>query len=146
IPLVGFLPAKDPRVMRTIDAIQKELMVDNLVLRYHPAASAGVDGLPPGEGTFLPCSFWLVDCLCLLGRMEEAEVLFKRLLSLRNSLGLLAEEYDTSTQRLVGNYPQAFSHVGLINSAQNLVKSFGPMDKRILPTSPVELQATALKI
>jgi GH15 family glucan-1,4-alpha-glucosidase len=122
IPLVGFLPATDPRVERTIDAIATDLMENGLIHRYHPVGSAYVDGLPPGEGTFLPCSFWLVDCLCLLGREDEARELFDRLLAIRSPLGLLAEEYEPRLRRQLGNYPQAFTHVGLINSAQNLAR------------------------
>ena len=135
IPLVGFLPAKDPRVTRTIDAIASDLMVDGLIHRYHPTDSAYVDGLPPGEGTFLPCSFWLVDCLCLLERYQEAEELFARLLAIRGELGLLAEEYEPRLARQLGNYPQAFSHVGLINSAYNLARRFGPAEQRSSKTS-----------
>lgn len=145
MPLVGFLPAADPRIVRTISAIEKELMVDGLILRYHPANSQHVDGLPPGEGAFLPCSFWLVDCFCLLGRMEEAEAFFERLLALGNSLGLLAEEYDVKLRRQVGNFPQAFSHVGLINSALNLTKAYGPADKR-LDTSSATNRGSALSV
>lgn len=130
IPLVGFLPAKDPRVERTIDAIAADLMENGLIHRYHPIESAYVDGLPPGEGTFLPCSFWLVDCLCLLDRREEAEQLFSRLLAIRSELGLLAEEYEPRLARQLGNYPQAFTHVGLVNSAQNLARRFGPAEQR----------------
>lgn len=130
IPLVGFLPAKDPRVERTIDAIAADLMENGLIHRYHPIESAYVDGLPPGEGTFLPCSFWLVDCLCLLDRREEAEQLFARLLAIRSELGLLAEEYEPRLARQLGNYPQAFTHVGLVNSAQNLARRFGPAEQR----------------
>ena len=118
IPLVGFLPAEDPRVGGTVAAIERELLTDGFVRRY--ATSSGVDGLPPGEGAFLPCTFWLVDNYKLLGRQAEAEQLFERLLGLRNDLGLLSEEYDHKTKRLVGNFPQAFSHVSLINSAVNL--------------------------
>lgn len=120
MPLVGFLPASDGRVQATVEAIKRELLVDGFVLRYHPEASAGVDGLPPGEGAFLPCTFWLADCLNLLGRSEEAIELFQRVLCVRNDLGLLSEEYDTENKRMVGNFPQAFSHVALINSASNL--------------------------
>ncbi len=118
IPLVGFLPAEDPRVAGTVAAIERELLADGFVRRY--ATGSGVDGLPPGEGAFLPCTFWLVDNYKLLGRQAEAEQLFERLLGLRNDLGLLAEEYDPAARRLVGNFPQAFSHVSLINSAVNL--------------------------
>ncbi len=129
-PLVGFLPATDPRMVSTIEAIQRELMFDGLVYRYHPTASKDVDGLPPGEGAFLPCTFWLVDCLYLMGRMQEARELFGKLLPLCNGLGLLAEEYDPKQGRMVGNFPQAFSHVGLVNSAKNLSKGVGPADIR----------------
>ena len=116
IPQVGFLPASDPRVAGTVEAIQRELCSDGLVLRYVPDSDA-VDGLPPGEGAFLPCSFWLVDDLALLGRGDEARELFERLLSLRNDVGLLSEEYDAASGRLVGNFPQAFSHLALVASA-----------------------------
>ncbi len=131
MPLVGFLPPSDPRVVETVDAIKDELMSDGLVYRYHPNRSANVDGLPPGEGAFLPCSFWLVDCLYLLGREEEARKLFEHLLDLRNGLGLLSEEYDPAARRLLGNFPQAFSHVGLVNTAQNLSRNrAGPAEIR----------------
>ncbi len=118
IPIVGFLPQDDARIRGTIDAIQRELMVDGLIRRYRTETC--VDGLPAGEGAFLACSFWLVDCLYLQGRIEEARAMFERLLLLRNDVGLLSEEYDTRERRLVGNFPQAFSHVGLISSAMNL--------------------------
>jgi GH15 family glucan-1,4-alpha-glucosidase len=117
IPLVGFLPADDPRVKGTVAAVQRELMVDGLVHRYPPDGSTSVDGLPPGEGTFLACSFWLADNLALMGRRDEAVPLFERLLSLRNDVGLLAEEFDPSAGRQLGNFPQAFSHVALVNTA-----------------------------
>ncbi len=130
LPLVGFLPAKDPRVQATIEAIESELMVDGFVLRYHPDQAADIDGLPPGEGTFLPSTFWLADCLALLGRNDEAREIFERLLAIRNDLGLLAEEYDTRAKRLVGNFPQAFSHVGLVNTAHNLSREHGPAYRR----------------
>jgi len=120
IPMTGFLPPQDPRVVGTVEAVQRELSRDGLLLRY-PTEEAD-DGLPPGEGAFLPCTFWLVDCLVLLGRREEAEALFERLLGLTNDLGLLSEEYDPASGRLVGNFPQAFSHVGLVNSALNLAR------------------------
>ena len=119
IPTVGFLPPEDPRVAGTVEAIQKELCRDGLVLRYLPDEDAA-DGLPPGEGAFLACSFWLVDSLALLGRREEALALFERLLSLRNDVGLLSEEYDPGSGRLVGNFPQAFSHLALVASASTL--------------------------
>jgi GH15 family glucan-1,4-alpha-glucosidase len=130
IPLVGFLPATDDRVRSTVERIEAELVVDGYVQRYHPEESVTVDGLPPGEGAFLPCSFWLVDCLHLMGREQEAREMFKRLLDARTSLGLLSEEYDTSQCRLVGNFPQAFSHVGLINTARNLSPKLGPAEHR----------------
>lgn len=130
MPLVGFLPPTDERVTRTIDAIAERLTEDGFVLRYHPEKSADVDGLPPGEGTFLPCSYWLVDCLFLLGRIQQAEALFEKLLSVRTPLGLLSEEYDTKNNRLVGNFPQAFSHVALVNSAHNLMQHQTPAEQR----------------
>ncbi|HWA24096.1 MAG TPA: glycoside hydrolase family 15 protein [Lacunisphaera sp.] len=130
MPLVGFLPATDPRVRGTIEAIRAELLIDGLVHRYLPHRSGQVDGLPPGEGAFLPCSFWLVDCLVLLGRIDEARELFEHLLTLRTPLGLLAEEYDPTRRCLVGNFPQAFSHVALINSAQNLSGHVQPARER----------------
>ena len=121
IPLVGFLPPDDPRVAGTVDAIQRELMADGYVLRYDSAEAD--DGLPPGEGAFLPCSFWLADCLTLLGRRDEARALFDRLAGLANDVGLLAEEYDPHHGRQVGNFPQAFTHVGLVNTALNLARA-----------------------
>jgi GH15 family glucan-1,4-alpha-glucosidase len=120
IPLVGFLPATDERVRRTVEAIERRLTLDGLVYRYAPDASGVVDGLPHGEAAFLPCSFWLVDNLVLLGRREAAGRLFEQLLAVRNDVGLLSEEYDPTHRRLVGNFPQAFTHVALINSARNL--------------------------
>jgi GH15 family glucan-1,4-alpha-glucosidase len=118
LPLVGFLPVDDPRIVGTVAAIQRELVEDGFVLRYRPEHTD--DGLPGSEGAFLPCTFWLVQCLGPLGRHEEAAALFERLLALRNDVGLLSEEYDTRARRLVGNFPQAFSHVGLVNSAASL--------------------------
>jgi GH15 family glucan-1,4-alpha-glucosidase len=100
------------------------------VLRYRPETSEHVDGLPPGEGTFLPCTFWLADNLALLGRRQEARAIFERLLSLRNDVGLLAEQYDPVKRRLVGNFPQAFTHVALINTARNLSRGGGPAEHR----------------
>jgi GH15 family glucan-1,4-alpha-glucosidase len=116
--LVGFLPATDERVVGTVRAIERELLESGLVLRYRTAESN--DGLPPGEGAFLACSFWLADNYALMGRREDALALFERLLSLRNDVGLLSEEYDPVARRLLGNFPQAFSHVGLVNTAFNL--------------------------
>ncbi|MGH2820508.1 MAG: glycoside hydrolase family 15 protein, partial [Actinomycetota bacterium] len=115
LPLVGFVPADDPRMERTIEAIRDELMVDGLLVRYQGDRSP--DGFPPGEGTFLMCTFWLVDCLVLLGRQEDAERLFERLLGLCNDVGLLSEQYDTEHGRMVGNFPQAFSHTALATAA-----------------------------
>ena len=118
IPQVGFLPPDDPRVLGTVNAIEHNLVVDGLVLRYSTATD--VDGLPPGEATFLPCSFWLADGLVLIGRREEGEALFERLLALSNDLGLLAEEYDTRERHMRGNFPQALTHMALINTARLL--------------------------
>jgi GH15 family glucan-1,4-alpha-glucosidase len=115
---VGFLPPEDPRVVGTIEAIQRDLMHRGFVLRYQ--THSGVDGLPAGEGVFLLCSFWLVDNLVLLNRLDEAQQLFERLLTLQNDVGLLSEEYDPREKRLLGNFPQAFSHVAIVNSARYL--------------------------
>jgi len=120
IPLVGFLPATDPRVKGTIEAVERELLDGGFVLRYRTAETGDVDGLTGREGAFLACSFWLADCLAMLGRTDDARRMFDRLLSLRNDLGLLSEEYDAVAGRLVGNFPQAFSHVSLVNSAAKL--------------------------
>ncbi len=121
IPLYGFLPPDDPRVRGTLEAVRRELLVDGFVQRYrHDAEVESVDGLPPGEGAFFLCSFWFVDNLILLGELDEATAMFDRLLSLRNELGLLSEEYDPALGRLVGNFPQAFSHIGLVNTALRL--------------------------
>ncbi|HWK48928.1 MAG TPA: glycoside hydrolase family 15 protein, partial [Steroidobacter sp.] len=128
IPLLGFLPATDPRVVATIEAIERELTIDGLVLRYDLEKSE--DGLAGHEGTFILCSFWLVDCLIMLGRRDDAQRLFDRLLSLRSDLGLLAEEYDPRARRQLGNFPQAFSHIGLVNSAVNLSRAIGPVTQR----------------
>jgi GH15 family glucan-1,4-alpha-glucosidase len=119
MPLAGFLPIDDERVVNTIEVIERELMWEGFVLRYR-AEINDVDGLPGGEGVFLPCSFWLAGCLHLLGRKDEARDLFERLLKLRNDLGLYSEEYDPRTKRQLGNFPQAFTHVALINCAQLL--------------------------
>jgi GH15 family glucan-1,4-alpha-glucosidase len=128
IPCVGFLPVSDPRISGTISAIERRLVADDFVMRYETSRS--VDGLPPGEGVFLACSFWLADVYMLQGRRQDAERLFKRLMGLRNDVGLLSEEYDTAAQRLVGNFPQAFSHVALINSAFNLTRALMPLEQR----------------
>jgi carbohydrate kinase (thermoresistant glucokinase family) len=134
MPLVGFLPPDDPRMRGTLAAIERELMVDGFVLRYR--TTTGVDGLPPGEGVFLPCSFWLADNYRLQNRDAEASALFERLLSLRNDVGLLAEEYDPLAQRQVGNFPQAFSHLALIGTALNL-HDVGPAQRRGQGARPV---------
>jgi len=120
IPLVGFLPIDDPRVISTMEVIQRDLTYEGLVLRYETLETADVDGLPAGEGAFLLCTFWLVDNLAMAGRHDEALEIFERLLSIRNDVGLLSEQWDNDGQRMLGNFPQAFSHVGLINSAWNL--------------------------
>jgi GH15 family glucan-1,4-alpha-glucosidase len=131
MPLVGFLPPSDPRVRGTVEAIERELLQDGFVLRY-PTGPAGeaVDGLPGREGAFLACSFWLADNYALVGRTDDARRLFRRLLDLRNDVGLLAEEYDPAAGRQMGNFPQAFSHVPLVNTAMHLAEA-GP-DPRYL--------------
>jgi len=128
IPLVGFLPPDDSRVVGTLDAIASELMRDGFVQRY--LTEDGIDGLPPGEGVFLPCSFWFADNLALMGRMDEARALFERLVGLCNDVGLISEEYDPSADRLLGNFPQAMTHVALINTACNLSGAVGPARTR----------------
>jgi GH15 family glucan-1,4-alpha-glucosidase len=128
LPIVGFLEPDDPRILGTVAAIKRELMVDGLVLRYRP--EQGNDGLPGGEGAFLACSFWLADALALMGQQDEAQALFERLVALTNDLGLLAEEYDPRNRRFLGNFPQAFSHVALVNTAYNLARSHGPAETR----------------
>ena len=129
IPLVGFLPASDPRVQGTLQAIEEKLLINReFVLRYETENVA--DGLPAGEGAFLACSFWLVDNYILQARYAEARKLFDRLLSRCNDLGLLSEEFDPVTGRLLGNFPQAYSHVGLINCALSLSRQAGPAEER----------------
>jgi GH15 family glucan-1,4-alpha-glucosidase len=128
MPSVGFLPPDDWRVQGTVRAIEQRLLVEGLVMRYDTKEMQ--DGLPPGEGAFLACSFWLVDAYILQKRWRDARVLFDRLLELRNDLGLLSEEYDPRTRRLVGNFPQAFTHVALINSGFNLTRSEKPAEQR----------------
>jgi GH15 family glucan-1,4-alpha-glucosidase len=120
MPLFGFLPATDPRVRSTIEKIEQDLTEDGFVLRYQAAEANDVDGLSGREGAFLACSFWMADCLSMIGRHDDAQTLFERLLGLRNDLGLLSEEYDAIAQRQVGNFPQAFSHVSLVNTSCNL--------------------------
>src|SRR5437588_123399 len=134
IPLVGFLPGQDPRMIGTVAAIERDLVRDGFVQRYAAdEEGASVDGLPPGEGAFLPCTFWLADNLALQGRLDEARAIFERLLALRNDLGLLAEEYDLEHRRQLGNFPQAFTHVALVNTVFNLAVAEGAVD-----ASPIE--------
>jgi GH15 family glucan-1,4-alpha-glucosidase len=128
LPTVGFLPAADPRVRGTVEAIERKLLVDGLVMRYDTTESD--DGLSSDEGVFLACSFWLVDAYVLLGRKADARQLFERLLTLCNDVGLLSEEYDPRTSRLLGNFPQALSHIALINSAFNLNEAAKPAMQR----------------
>ncbi|XVU20796.1 glycoside hydrolase family 15 protein [Actinoplanes sp. CA-054009] len=131
VPLVGFLPADDERVAGTVAAIEENLLVDGFVQRYTQHHGTDVDGLPPGEGAFLACTFWLADNYALMGREEEARETFARLLALRNDVGLLSEEYDTEAGRLVGNFPQAFSHVPLIDTARTLTAALAPTEARV---------------
>jgi GH15 family glucan-1,4-alpha-glucosidase len=128
MPLVGFLPATDERMQGTVAAIQRELTTDGFVRRY--STETAVDGLPPGEGVFLPCTFWMADNLALMGRVDEARALFERLIGLANDVGLLAEEYDPESGRHLGNFPQAFTHVALVNSGVNLSHLAGPAHQR----------------
>jgi len=129
IPLVGFLPATDPRIAGTVEAIQRDLMDEGLVRRYSTNIP-GVDGLPPGEGAFLPCTLWLADNLAMMGRYDDARAIFERLVGLCNDVGLLSEEYDPRGKRQLGNFPQAFTHVFLINTAHNLSRAEGPAKER----------------
>ncbi len=131
LPAIGFLPPEDPRIRSTVEAVERELLVDGFVLRYDTGKSD--DGLPAGEGVFLACSFWLVDAYLMLGRRDDAVRLFDRLLALRNDVGLLSEEYDPHARRLVGNFPQAFSHLALVNSASNLTNYRKPSEQRAEP-------------
>ncbi len=128
VPTMGFLPITDARVRGTIAAVEHELLVDGFVRRYRTEMTP--DGLPPGEGAFLACSFWLADAYCMLGRLDEARRLFENVLAVANDVGLLAEEYDPHHRRLVGNFPQAFSHVALINTAFNLAHAAKPAEQR----------------
>ncbi len=143
LPLVGFLPADDPRIAGTVTAIEHDLMRDGFLLRYPTEErDEPVDGLPAGEGVFLPCTFWLADNYALQGRDEEARRTFERLLRLRNDVGLLSEEYDPAARRLLGNFPQAFTHVSLVNTAQNLSRAGGPAaDRRRSASKPGETPA-----
>ncbi len=120
IPMVGFLPGTDPRVIGTVEAIERTLLKEGFVARYETSPDGAVDGLPAGEGAFLPCSFWLADNLALIGRKDDAIALFERLVGLTNDVGLLAEEYDGGAGRQLGNFPQAFTHVCLVNTAHHL--------------------------
>ena len=130
VPAVGFLPGDDPRVIGTIEAIQRELQLDGFVRRYLTRDAAGADGLTGEEATFVVCTFWLADALCLAGRRDEAKQTYERILALRNDLGLLSEEYDTRRRRQVGNVPQAYSHIGIVNTARNLSSAHGPVHHR----------------
>jgi pentatricopeptide repeat protein len=128
IPFTGFLPATDSRVKGTLAAVERELLSKGFLLRYNTTGTE--DGLPPREGAFLACSFWLVDSYVQQGRIVEARRLFERLLALRNDVGLLAEEYDVDQRCQVGNFPQAFSHIALINTAFNLSQVSKPVQQR----------------
>jgi GH15 family glucan-1,4-alpha-glucosidase len=144
IPCVGFLPVDDPRVENTIAAIEQRLLRDGFVIRY--STEEVEDALPPGEGAFLACSFWLVDVYVLQGRFDEAESLFRRLIGLCNDVGLLSEEYDPRAKRLVGNFPQAFSHLALVNSAYNLTRVRNPVQQRAQDEhAPLEAVAAPAK-
>ena len=125
---IGFIKPDDSRYRNTVEAIERTLIVDGLVLRYDSLKSK--DGLPAGEGAFLPCSFWLVDAYLLIGRRDDAVRLFKKLVALCNDVGLLSEEYDPRARRHLGNFPQAFSHVALINTACNLAHAEKPAEQR----------------
>jgi GH15 family glucan-1,4-alpha-glucosidase len=136
LSLVGFLPATDPRMVGTVAAIERELCADGFVQRYAGASLGEVDGVAGNEGAFLPCSFWLADNLVLQGRARESHALFDRLTGLANDVGLLSEEYDTMAGRLVGNFPQAFSHVALVNTAHNLNGPASPARARAASEEP----------
>jgi GH15 family glucan-1,4-alpha-glucosidase len=120
MPLIGFLPGDDPRIRGTVEAVERHLLHDGFVARYETTADGAVDGLPAGEGAFLPCSFWLADNLALIGRVDDAHALFERLLGLTNDVGLFSEEYDGGAARQLGNFPQAFTHVSMVNAAAHL--------------------------
>jgi GH15 family glucan-1,4-alpha-glucosidase len=128
ISTTGFLPASDPRIHGTIAAVEKRLFVDGFLLRYDTRTTD--DGLADGEGAFLACSFWLADAYVQVGRVDEGMAMCERLLALRNDVGLLSEEYDTRAGRLVGNFPQAFSHVALVNTTHNLLRATKPAHQR----------------
>ena len=129
LPLIGFVPPDHPTAIGTVAAIERELMPDGLVLRYD--TDEVEDGLSGAEGAFLACSFWLVDNYHLQGRSDDAHALFEKLIGLSNDVGLLAEEYSSREQRMLGNFPQALSHVGLLNSAYNLSEGKGPAEERL---------------
>jgi GH15 family glucan-1,4-alpha-glucosidase len=135
----GFLPPDDPRVVGTVEAIERELLQGGLVRRY--STQDVDDGGGGREGAFLACSVWLADAYVLTGRLDEAAELFESLLALRNDLGLLAEEYDTVSKRLLGNFPQAFSHIGLVNTAYNLIDTHGPAQQRSESDAPTAEEA-----
>jgi GH15 family glucan-1,4-alpha-glucosidase len=141
--LVGFLPPSDPRIRGTVEAIERDLTAEGFVMRYD--TRQGGDGLPVGEGAFLACSFWLADNLVLLGRHNDAKALYERLLSLRNDVGLLAEEYDPHAKRQVGNFPQAFSHIAIVNTAHNLTRKAKPAEQRCENKALAEPQAPTPK-
>jgi GH15 family glucan-1,4-alpha-glucosidase len=145
LPAVGFLPVDDPRVANTIAAIERRLVRDGFVIRY--STEDVKDALPPGEGAFLACSFWLVDVYVLQGRYDDAERLFGRLVGLCNDVGLLSEEYEPRAKRLVGNFPQAFSHLALVNSAYNLTRVHKPVQQRAQdePAPPLAVRSDAEK-
>jgi GH15 family glucan-1,4-alpha-glucosidase len=124
LPAVGFLPPDDPRVLGTVSAIERRLLRDGFLYRYEH--DENVDGLPRGEGVFLLCTFWLADTYAMLGRWDEARAIYERLLAVRNDVGLLSEQYDPSRGRLLGNFPQAFSHVGLVNTAGTFTRRRKP--------------------
>jgi GH15 family glucan-1,4-alpha-glucosidase len=128
LPLVGFLPASYPRIRGTVAAVEEQLLADGFVARYPTIPD--VDGLPPGEGSFIPCTLWLADNLALQGRTAEARELFERVLAIRNDVGLLSEEWDTTSKRMLGNFPQALSHVAVVNTARNLTRTGGPAEHR----------------
>ncbi|WP_434957714.1 MULTISPECIES: glycoside hydrolase family 15 protein [unclassified Labrys (in: a-proteobacteria)] len=142
IPLVGFLPADDPRVIGTVKAVENMLMRDGFLLRYN--TDHVDDGLPPGEGAFLVCTFWLADVYVLQGREDDARRLYERLVGLCNDVGLLSEEYDPIAERMLGNFPQAFSHIGLINTALNLARHTGPAEERVEASGEAVSQADAV--
>jgi GH15 family glucan-1,4-alpha-glucosidase len=143
VPTTGFLPPDDPRIVGTIAAIEQRLLTGGFVMRHDPAEVE--TGLAHGEGAFLACSFWLADAYMLAGRAQDAELLFTRLLMLRNDLGLLAEQYDPKSERLLGNFPQAFSHIALVNTAQNLARTVKPAEQRAGQTqAPSESKIASL--